>query len=761
MIFSAAKNSARGSIVQAWIVGLIGVLAVASSVLPYIVIKGFSHPFLTPRELALRTCALLLAPLLATEWVMRGAPHRLGILGKAVVGVCLAAAISTIFSVDPHTSFWGYAERLTGFITIVEVVVLGLAYRVVFCAGVYWRRTLLISLGVSWAGVAVWAVAERLVPGFWWQFNGGGGRSVSVFGNSIFLANGLLVGLFLFLSVISAVWSGRRRWIAAAVVAGLGLWAIFSTETRGAFVGLAAGVFVAIEVTLFSSGIRWARRVGVVLPLLAVVGIGGMWLARDVSLPAFTPSPLTRAMTLFSTTDPSRLQRFQLWRVGWQSFIQRPFTGWGLEQFDTALDRVFDPYITRYGIANAYSDRVHNGFLDVAAVAGIVGLSAFLFLLYAIIRTIYDVRRAKNMSLCAAACAYGGVAAYGAALITSFDTQSTFLLLALAVAVLSWFRLSSVQASSPPKSMLLWSGTGVVVAGMSLWMLLYGVIPVIRGSGIVNRAVVTERSDELLTAARTIVTFEQPYRAHYELRIANEIFKAVGDATPRGNQPEVLLRQAELLLRDARTRRPKHFATVFTLANILLLQATHGMIPVSDAKAMLLEARLLSPRRQISYYQMGNAYLVEGDIERSLQEFEAALALHPDVPESMWNVALARARIGDWEVAGSLYQKAWEMSFGRDRSSNEYGQAINALLQTGKFELAYEVYEHWVDLYPPTADILASYAALSAELGYREEALSILRRAVNLDATLMVEVPDFLARYGFPPDAISSNEGHP
>lgn len=747
---------------DAWVERLLFILAMVSCTLPLVVVKGLSQPFLTPRELLLRVLAIVAIPCLILFWSSQ-VPRKWGGVAWAVGAVLVSSLAATFFSTHPAVSFWGNADRLTGWVTLAELTVLGFVlYTVLLQSGR--RRPLLIAWFSAWGVVAVWGIAERIVPGFWAQFNGGGGRSAGLFGNSIFLANSVLAAAAVALPVAFTVRHALLRRVLVSTVVVLAGWCILNTETRGAYVGVAAGVLGMLVMLGVWSRHRWVRAIGIVAPVVLCVGLMSMWVWRAhpgmAAVGEWHPY-LSRAISVFNGRDPSQLQRFALWNIAVDAVVARPVVGWGLEQFDTALDRLYRPEFTVFDVANSYSDRAHNVFLDVAVASGAVGLVAYLFLFFALGWRVILAKRSGALSVWGAAAAFGGMAAYLGALLTAFDTIGTLLGLVMGLAVVSAATRQHTDTAArwalPHR--LVWPVVGACAVG-GVWMIVAAVIPVARASHHVHRAITTQEGQTLLDAARRVRAIAHPYQAQYEMRVANEIFKAVGNAQVGRSEPQdALLAEAEALMRHAVQHMPSYFGTQLMLSNILLLKAAYGSVAVDDALAEIERARTLSPQRQVTYFQAGNAFLVLGDAQRAYDSFEAALALDPTIPESKWHAARGRAAIGDVLGAATLFAQAWRGGYGENRPDSELVVAIHTMIAADDLSLVQTMYSEWVKRPNAPADRWASLAAVAGVNGDTETVVRALRQAVAIDPTLAAEAAAFLAQHGLSPDLLSAPGG--
>jgi len=352
------------------------VLLAAILLLPLLVVPGATvFPFVFPRVVAFRVLswALLAAVLsgcvLARRGRLRATPVTV-LLGLAVA----FEVVSGLAGTDPGRSWWDTPERMMGIHTSLARFAFYLGAVLLVRRPGEWDRWLLLAgaVGIPVAGIAL---LERLgiavVPG------GAGARAVSTLGHPAYLG---AFGLFMvFAPGLLRSPSRRRggRWLPPAIVVA-GLVSILSGEARGAFVGLAAGLAVALVSGWLvsprgSRARRFALRGGAVL-LLGVTGVGGLALAgADLPLVRRLPSLLSRGAGVDT--------RIAAWEVSLDAARERPLLGYGPNNFFHAFNRHYPPRQLRYGYSETWFDDAHNEVLNTLAEQGFAGLALHLALL--------------------------------------------------------------------------------------------------------------------------------------------------------------------------------------------------------------------------------------------------------------------------------------------------------------------------------------------------------------------------------------------
>jgi O-antigen ligase len=168
-------------------------------------------------------------------------------------------------------------------------------------------------------------------------------------------------------------------YILSATVILSGIGASFS---RGAWLGVAAGG--AVSAILFH---RWIRRGAlIVIPLAALVLAGG--------LPGFLPDAFTERVTTgfadlrpfdaanIAVTDENfaAAERMAHWQAGWRMFVDHPFSGVGVGNFNERYDEYFVRQQFQFTRGHA-----HNYYIHLLSEVGLTGLIAYVTLIVSVL----------------------------------------------------------------------------------------------------------------------------------------------------------------------------------------------------------------------------------------------------------------------------------------------------------------------------------------------------------------------------------------
>lgn len=366
----------------------------------YLMIGGISHSQLATAGLAVAGILfwLLNRPFpLPTDTTL---PHRIGVLAALALATGYSA-YGWSAGVD-ELRRWGIALAVGALVAVVPRSSADL-------------RLLILVLCVAPAAAALYALVQSL--------RGVGPAAFLIAGTPFTRANGTIGQPNSFAGYINGAWpalvalalwgrqrAARWRWPVYAVVVLL-LSVLVLSFSRGGWFGAACGTLV----MLWVAGGRW--RIGaVVVVLLGVVVVSGGWrlipgpfgarlgsAAQVFSAPLILRDEAQQRPAVYAAVE--RAMQFQ---AGLAMFLRAPLTGVGPGNYTRAYP---DVAYNGWWISRGHA---HNGYVQVAAEQGVIGLIAYLWLWLASFRRAYrldrtvPVLRFAAMGLCGTAAAIAG-----------------------------------------------------------------------------------------------------------------------------------------------------------------------------------------------------------------------------------------------------------------------------------------------------------------------------------------------------------------
>lgn len=602
---------------------------------------------------------------LALAWMEPSYRPKKHVLYFAILAYFIAIAISVVFAVDPFRAWWGNQERMNGLFTVLHFFVWMTMAVGLVKTWEQWKKLLHFQIVLS-AVMAVVAIMQKLNPNL--LLFPAGDRVGGLLDNPIYMAAYQIFNFF-FLALL--FWKNpSRNWrIVYGFVFGFDVIAFILAQSRGALVGLAAGIIAfALYIALFTKSKK--LRFGVFgLLLVGFLGYGTLYLNRTA--PIVLHSPISR----FLNFDTSVGTRFIAWNIAWQGFVERPLTGWGFDNFHILFNLKYNPISLRFGSYETWFDRAHNTVLDVLSMTGIFGFLTFFGIYIAIFYATWRAYRKKWIDLPIAAILFSLPVAYFVQNLFVFDHPAGFsmsyLLFALIIAATKGEFIGEKEAMAEKHKetgsrAAPWTGFAVLMVLMALLVLRTSINPfqISRKSLEANAyfSVNPEKSYQLALEASQTWT---PYVDEQSFLVSRNMISLLGSGTAqRTSNWKEMYELAKKLSLEEIDRHPRNTHPRFIFAR--LAQEVMSLIPAEakESETMYKEAIETSPKRQQLHYGLARLYLMTGNLEPALSVFRDVISFDPDFGEGYWNLGITTMYDKhDLEAGAENIQKALSVPY--------------------------------------------------------------------------------------------------
>lgn len=290
--------------------------------------------------------------------------------------------ISTIFSVNPMQSIIGGIKRHEGFPTLFSYIM------VFWLASTYFRHReaskVETLIGVATIIVSIYGIAQRLEYDII-NFQGSGydiTRAFASTGNPVFLGQYLalttpfLIAQIFFLDEVS---TGRK--VFRIIAAGLAIACSAFTYSRAGWIGIFVAVLIALPLMIKKILKNWKYFI----LIFAIVGIAITFVH---SIPSATSGKtpgtfLERVDVKGAVEAGTGGTRLSMWRSSLRIIKEKPLIGYGLETFKGIFPRYRELILIKIEGEMSMPDRPHNEPLYHIYSFGILGYTAFLWILVA------------------------------------------------------------------------------------------------------------------------------------------------------------------------------------------------------------------------------------------------------------------------------------------------------------------------------------------------------------------------------------------
>lgn len=709
----------RSIIVGAFLVLLVPFIVAYSSFFPYIVGKAVLFRTIVGLMFGAWGVLAISVPAYRPRWspVMISAAIFLGV-------VCVA----DLLGVNAVRSFWSNFERMEGFVTIAHVVVylfvVGSVMRSEKVWGWFWNVSIVGSVLASFIafGEAAKVTEGNLI------------RVDATLGNATYLAVYLLINVFVALFMAYRARTNKLRLWGYVVAVAVQMVGIYYTGTRGAFLGLAAGIGITALIMLIRGKEHpRMRRIAGAIVGLALVGMGAFFMLRTTAF--FQENPTLARIANISLTDTTVESRLTLWTsIGWNAFLERPLLGWGQDNFIVAFGKYYDPIMYKQ---EPWFDRAHNVFVDWAMAGGALGLIAYLALF---VTTLVMLWR-SSLSLPEKSIFTGLLGAYAVNNLFVFDNLVSYIYF---VTVLAYIHvrgsyganetLPQNQSTSVSKPILV---GGIIVAVVLVWFM--ALRPMGRAHALLNAI----RADYSTRDAAQVLPLYHKALAYGSItgleetreQLSTSALRAFTSTTALPEARTAILDLASSELADSAIAEPNNTRRLYFLAHFLK-QTDQS----TEALAVFDEMLAINPTRQNFLYEVGQIHLAEGDFEKAVETFKAAydVEIENDTAFEYYAGALMFAGRAP-EAEGLLMER-----FGTTTVDNEL--LLQAYEKMGRNDKLAELLELRLRNMAPADDggVRVSLAVVYLELGRREDAIVQIERAAVVKPSFAAQAAEIV-----------------
>lgn len=617
-------------------------------------------------------------------------------LSVALLALLSALSLSAIFGVDWQFSLFSDEARTLGLVALFHFAALFIVLSSLRDE-IHWNTVWQVSIGTAVAASFIGILQiflslpkESYSEWLYILFEQPTPRIGSTFSNSAFFAGYLLFNFFIALLLSFRLWSEKKTrmvfiFLASAAVI---LIAIFLSQTLGVLLGLAVGLFGLAGYFFLkkSASPLFVGRIS--LGFLAVAIIFGAVLFATRSADVWQGVPGVGRVSTFSFEDLSVRTRLLAWRIALAAFKDKPFLGWGFENFRIAYNAHYDPAMFTLGVTGTYWDKPHNIVLEYLVTAGVIGLVGYLGIFSALFYTLWRIQ--KQVGLPEAAILAALALSYFIQNLVVFDTIGTYLMFFLVLAYVDskWqianglpsqaLRRAGTSQDSFSVSPLL-SGNPSLPRVASV-LLVIAVVPLYFNYQVfeasrreywgVNYFLNNAQSDAeksglhlSIASFNAALAAQTPYRDDIRKNFASVVGRAYkqGIVYPR---IEELQKYLVLELEAVIGNHPRDFFNYIALADFKNIFYTLDPSYPDQAELLARKAIELSPRRQQVYYTLAATRFAKGDTVGAYKTFEEVIKLNPEAGDSHFFYGLMAYGVGDAERGRAEIMRARELGRG-------------------------------------------------------------------------------------------------
>ncbi len=752
--------------------------------IPLLVSSSMFFPFITGKNFAFRIIieiiAVVWAILAIREPEYRPKKTTTLITFGAFLGII---ALADILGENPYRSFWSNYERMEGLVTHLHLFTYFLIASSILTTERLWQKFFFTSFGVNLvlAFFAFFQLSGAL------SINQGGVRIDATLGNATYFAVYLLFHIFLtvfffvrqrfstrdlalfsslgivlgsFLVVPGYVPAGTKflivivgfcvagvafalshfkegKWLLSLIVF-LNLVLLYQTETRGAILGLIAGILISFGLFVLTHWQDSRVRKYALGGLLSVVVLISLFIVFKESALIQNSSTLKRFADI-SISETTTTSRFMVWGMSLRGFKERPILGWGQENFIVVFSKYYNP---KMYAQEPWFDRSHNVFLDWMIAGGTLGILSYLALFGSALFVLW--RRTTLLSLAEKNILTGLLGAYFVQNLFVFDNLVSYFLFFSVVAFITWASTSDTNKG----------GQTVTRGNISSYhqTISNALVPVLVVLLVVGMYFLNVKP---IIASRTLIQAISPkdnlidnYNAFEKVFSLNTF----GGGEAREQLVQAGSRIAQLPPERASPELKQRFFTMIQeqmSAQIkqaptdLRYELYYGSILNSfgfyDVAIEHLKRGLeLSTTKQPVYFEIASSYLNKGDPTQAVNYFKQARDLEPAYPDGQTLYATGLVYAGRLAEA----EKVLKDFFGTDLVTDN--RLINAYDSRGLYGKIIQIRKKQLEENPADSQVRLSLAATYLKMGNRTQAIAELEEIIRRDPSFKTQGEYFI-----------------
>ena len=656
----------------------------------------------------------------------------------ALVATLFFLTLATIFGANPYRSFWSNFERMEGLVGHIHLFAYFLVLVSILRKEKDWKWFFTSLLGASFI---------LTIYGFLQYFgvlavHQGGTRLDATLGNATYYA--IFMIFHLFIIGLLFYWS-KNKWIRSAlgILFILDVLLVFMAATRGAILGLFGGAVIFALLMLFFNFKKKRVRYAALGILGALVLMLALFLLLKNTSFVQKNSALARLASI-SFTERTVESRLTIWKMAFNGFLERPFLGWGPENFNLVFNKYFEPILYKQ---EPWFDRAHNIIFDWLTSSGILGFLAYWSIWAAAVYIVIKAYKKKLFSSVETSLVFALFAAYAFHNLFVFDNLTSYFLFFGVLGYLH-FRHGETSAngralSEEPfgkrlakeiKEIGVLSYLTIILAFVSVVLSLYfiNIKPILAG-----RQLITTLGEMQAKGANVnfmLGEFDKVFsyntfgslEAREQLgSYAGQVLSVQGisqeDKTKAMSKAiEEMEKQVVVLPNDARAY--VFLATLYTKAGRL-----------NEAMGAAVKAVELSPNKQQIRFVLADIYLSSSQYDKAAEVLKAAYDLDRTYSEAAKNLLIAtilQNKQGEADKLLDEFVKTFGPGFANDM------RFVNVYAKAGNYQRVKEIWQVVIANEPNNALYHVSLAATYFQLGEKENSVKELEKAAELN-------PDF------------------
>jgi O-antigen ligase len=635
---------------------------------PMVVSSRFFFPFVAPKSLYF----FALSEIIFFSWLIlisldsRYRPKFNFVL--LFLAIYLAIFIlASIFGVNSSYSFWSKYERMTGILMHLHLFAFFLVLSSTFKEEDF-EKFFSVSIIVA-IFISLIALVNLKNP----MMRGGG-----TLGNESFLGTYLLFNLFFALYLVSQNQGGLKIFfislflilLISILLTGVNLenlslfqkisGAFFSQGARAAKISFYGGCVLLFFFWLIASKKLLLKISGTLLLIFSI-------LLAVIAFYSLLTQPEGMVRKMIEREVGSFGGRFPVWQSSWYGFLERPWLGWGPENFEFSFLKHYNPCMpTPECGGEIWFDKAHNIIFDTLISTGILGMISYLLIFASLFYSLWKKFLKKEINFWPAGIFSSLFISYFVQNLTVFDMVSSFMVFFLSLSFVATLGKEN-EIKREIKELNLFYFCFVIVLFIVCFTF-FIILPTLSNTTVISSIRAKPFSEEQLSFFKKSLSLsplgknqirqflaENVISSLQSLQFSNEILK---------EEMDFLVSELEKNIKEC----PLDYRSYLRLGQILTFYSQFEPEKIFEGEQILKKAIEVSPKNQQAYWLLAYNMVYQKRFDEAIFLAQKALDLEPKVQNSHLLLIQALLIAGKTDLAKEKYQQAikinpqWEES---------------------------------------------------------------------------------------------------
>ena len=729
-------------------------LAIGALLTPFLINVQTYFPFIITKATVFRVIVELML-VIWVFWLIKDKKTfpKLTPLAKAVVIYGLIIFISALLGVNFQWSFFSGNERMEGVFGIWHFIL----FFVILATTFDWRgieRILKIQVGVSLLYAFVALLAYSGVGRITSQMTSN--RLAGYTGNPSYYAAYALFNAFLALYFYFQQYHLDRKLFNYWLLIFVGeSFLMFLTGCRGTMIGFALA-FLCLGLAIIFK----AKEKDIILKRLFIIGFIVLF-SSLATLYVFKNTNFVKhffaleRLTSFSLKDPTTVSRLMSAKTAFHAFLEKPFFGWGPENYQSAYIKYFNPLVIKYLPGDFFFDRAHNKPMEVLATTGIFGFFSYLAIFISAFWILYKKQQKESDWFLPSLAIGGALIGYFVQNIFIFDFHESYLMFYLVLAFIAsliGYKNNDViekvkerkQENSDFSQQMFKYFVVIAVSCLVLYSLSFWVIkPYLVSQKIITvmKLMVQQKGEEAYDLGRKIFFSPSFFKKDAVIGLGKiyDQYNSKLDNENRQKIAELLIQQSDQILNE----HPDEYLILYGKADLEALPSSWNANALKEAEETIKKAIEIAPafpQPRIFYTKL---LLTENNYEEASNQINQILALNSDLPEAHYFLSIIKQHQGDNDGALASLIKALELGL----QINNKELILNIAKQMAdlkRYDLIEKLYLQAIRLDPKDANLYVYLAADYGKMHNKEKAIEYAKKAAELNSNLKQASENFI-----------------